>query len=121
MNEIAFLLNTYTLLYVSFTSGWGRIQFDPKKSPEKLQQGKLPIMHRPDREQVIAGYGISSTGKANACQGDSGGPLMCLKADGKSWQVEGAASWVYRGCHSVSAFAPLNKYLSWVKQYVPNL
>ena len=77
-------------------------------------------MHRPDREQVFAGYGISSDGKANACQGDSRGPLMCRKSDG-SWQVEGAASFVYRGCWGVSAYAPLNKYLSWVKQYVPNL
>ena len=45
---------------------------------------------------------------------------MCQRPDG-SWQVEGAASYVYKGCWGISAYAPLNKYLKWVKQHVPNL
>jgi len=102
-----------------YIAGWGRISYNPRRSPEKLQQAKLPIMNNKGKEQVIAGHGVQ--GKANACQGDSGGPLMCLKSDGKSWQVEGAASYVYRGCYGISAYSPLNKYLSWVKRYVPNL
>ena len=92
-----------------------------RKLPDVLQQAKLPIMDRSfikGREQVLAGFGVK--GKANMCSGDSGGPLNCQRADG-SWQVEGAASWMYKGCSTVSAYAPLNKYLSWVKQYVTDL
>uniref|UniRef100_A0A7M5VAD2 Peptidase S1 domain-containing protein n=1 Tax=Clytia hemisphaerica TaxID=252671 RepID=A0A7M5VAD2_9CNID len=100
-----------------YIAGWGRIQHDPRIAPDKLQQARLPILKQHDKyEHILAGFGVQ--GKANACQGDSGGPLMCKAASGH-WIVEGASSWGYKGCHSVSGYTPLTKYLNWVKQYAP--
>ncbi|XP_066918343.1 chymotrypsinogen A-like [Clytia hemisphaerica] len=109
--------NDYPLVGMwCYTAGWGYTQYDPKIRPDKLQQARLPILGVDDVEHILAGFGVQ--GKASVCQGDSGGPLMCKAASGH-WIVEGTLSWVLNGCHSVSGFTPLAKYLNWVKQYVP--
>uniref|UniRef100_A0A7M5XIM0 Peptidase S1 domain-containing protein n=2 Tax=Clytia hemisphaerica TaxID=252671 RepID=A0A7M5XIM0_9CNID len=101
-----------------YITGWGDLSFEGS-SPARLQQAKLPVI-RSDGETVDVGYNSPREGVSNACQGDSGGPLSCQRDDG-TWQVEGAASYVLNRCQYLSAYAPLNKYLSWVKRYVPGL
>ena len=51
---------------------------------------------------------------------DSGGPLVCQRSDG-SWKLDGVASFAYDYCYRSSAFAPVNKYLDWIKKYVKDL
>ena len=45
---------------------------------------------------------------------------LCQKIDG-SWQVDGVASYVYTYCKYYTAYAPVNKYVPWIKQYVSDL
>uniref|UniRef100_A0A7M5X1N2 Peptidase S1 domain-containing protein n=4 Tax=Clytia hemisphaerica TaxID=252671 RepID=A0A7M5X1N2_9CNID len=112
-----------------YIAGWGTTTH-PGNSPNRLQQAKLPVVGTPHRgchnnREVVCvglGFGKQSDGKQhpNACRGDSGGPLMCQQSNG-SWTVEGVASYVYTYCKYYTAYAPVNKYLPWIKQYVPNL
>ena len=109
--------------------GWGRLNH-PGASPDQLQQAKLPVVKSPhrgchnNREVVSVGRGFDKQpdGKQhpNACRGDSGGPLMCQQPDGR-WKVEGVASYVYTYCKYYTAYAPVNKYLSWIKQYATDM
>ncbi|XP_066913101.1 chymotrypsinogen A-like [Clytia hemisphaerica] len=102
-----------------YIAGWGRTQYDPVILPDKLQQALIPIRQQNEKdEHILVGFGVQGKGKGNACRGDSGGPLMCKSASGH-WIVEGASSWGYKECHSVSGYTPLTKYLNWVKQYAP--
>jgi len=112
-----------------FIAGWGTTSH-PGSSPSRLQQAELPVVQSPhrgchnNREVVCVGKGFTSrpdgSQQPNACRGDSGGPLMCRKSDG-SWQVDGVASYVYTYCKYYTAYAPVNKYLPWIKQYVRDL
>jgi len=107
--------------------GWGTTTH-PGDSPDKLQQTILPVVGTPhtgchnNKEVVCVGYGFGNgaDGKQhpNACRGDSGGPLVCQQVDGR-WQLEGVASYVYTYCKHCTAYAPVNKYLSWIKEHVP--
>lgn len=111
-----------------FIAGWGTTSH-PGRAPSRLQQAGLPIVGsgRPHRGchnngEVVCvgyGYGTASNGRQhpNACRGDSGGPLMCQQSDGR-WVVEGVASYVYTYCKYYTAYAPVNKYLNWIKYYV---
>ena len=119
----------FKFFFVYLQLGWGTTNH-PGNIPSQLQQAKLPVVQSPHRgchnnRQVVCvgyGFGTRSDGSqhANACRGDSGGPLMCQKADG-SWQVDGVASYVHTYCKYYTAYAPVNKFVSWIKQYVPDL
>lgn len=112
-----------------YLAGWGTTTH-PGRAPSELQQAKLPVVQSPhrgchNRREVVCvglGFGTRPDGSqhANACRGDSGGPLMCQKSDG-SWQVDGVASYVYTYCKYYTAYAPVNKYVPWIKKYVPDL
>uniref|UniRef100_A0A7M5V4T2 Peptidase S1 domain-containing protein n=2 Tax=Clytia hemisphaerica TaxID=252671 RepID=A0A7M5V4T2_9CNID len=107
-----------------YVAGWGRVSVSPSRSPNRLQQAKLPILEQSKcgSHFVCTGYGYGSQGRPhpNICQGDSGGPLMCQKSDGL-WQLEGAASWVLKDCTIYSAYAALHKYIPFVRQHVRDL
>ena len=109
--------------------GWGITSHTTNRRTATLQQTVLPVVQSPhkgchnNREVVCVGNGFGSrpdgSQHANACRGDSGGPLVC-EENGK-WSVEGVASYVHTYCKYYTAYAPVNKYLSWIKQYVPTL
>lgn len=90
-----------------------------------LQQAQLPVVPNHtckwQDEVVCVGKGFQprrdGTQQPNACQGDSGGPLVCRRDDG-SWQVEGAASFVYTFCKYYTGFSPVNKYLYWIQSQI---
>lgn len=104
-----------------YMAGWGYTSY-PGKVTHLLQQAQLPLVSsskcRWQREAVCVGLG-TETG-TNACRGDSGGPLMCLKSDGR-YELQGVASYVYKYCSHYTGYAPVNKYLSWLKANVPKL
>ncbi|XP_066927267.1 chymotrypsin-like elastase family member 1, partial [Clytia hemisphaerica] len=109
-----------------FIAGWGKTSH-PRSSTRYLQQAELPVVQSPhegchyNEEVVCVGKGFTNqpdgSQQPNACRGDSGGPLMCQQSNG-SWTVEGVASYVHTYCKYYTAYAPVNKYLPWIKQYV---
>jgi len=112
-----------------FIAGWGHTSY-PGSTARYLQQAELPVVQSPHKgchyneEVVCVGKGFTNqpdgSQQPNACRGDSGGPLMCQQSNG-SWTVEGVGSYVYTYCKYYTAYAPVNKYLPWIKQYVRDL
>lgn len=111
----------------SYLAGWGSVQH-PGYVTNILQQTRLPVVAaskcRYNKEVVCVGNGFKprpdGSQQPNACRGDSGGPLVWQKPDGR-WQLEGVASFVYTYCKYYTAYAPVNKYLPWIKKYVRDL
>ncbi|XP_066920865.1 chymotrypsinogen B-like [Clytia hemisphaerica] len=111
-------------------AGWGITKFPSSNTASKLQQTILPVVGTPhqgchnNKEVVCVGNGFTKTSEGkqqpNACQGDSGGPLVCQLPSGQ-WRLEGVASYVHTYCKYYTAYAPVNKYMPWIKQYVPGL
>ena len=114
---------------ISLLQGWGITSHTANTRTSTLQQTVLPVVQSPhkgchgSREVVCVGNGFGTrpdgSQHANACRGDSGGPLVCEK-NGR-WSVEGVASYVHTYCKYYTAYAPVNKYLDWMKLYVPTL
>jgi len=110
-------------------AGWGVTSHVGSTRTATLQQTILPVVESPHKgchqntEVVCVGNGFDTrpdgSQHANACRGDSGGPLVCQE-NGK-WSVEGVASYVHTYCKYYTAYAPVNKYLGWLKRYVPTL
>ena len=113
----------FKYVFVYLQLGWGTTNH-PGNTPSQLQQAKLPVVQSPhrgchnNRQVICVGYGFESRFPVG-CRGDSGGPLMCQKGDG-SWQVDGVASYVNTYCNYYTAFAPVNKFVHWIKLYVPH-
>eukprot|EP00111_Clytia_hemisphaerica_P021744 TCONS_00063937-protein len=109
-------------------AGWGIREYPSEKTGGILQQTRLPVVgpnhigcH--SNTEVICvghGFGTQANGKQhpNACKGDSGGPLVCQQPNG-SWKFVGVASYVHTYCKYYTAYAPVGKYLPWIKEHVP--
>lgn len=80
-------------------TGWGYIDITAGTLPDKLKQGRIPLVARAkcaadhptrtiDESMLCAGSNITGV---SGCQGDTGGPLV-REVHGK-WYLEGAYSW----------------------------
>ncbi|XP_044515304.1 chymotrypsinogen 2-like [Gracilinanus agilis] len=101
------------------TTGWGLTKYNNANTPDKLQQGALPLISNTQCNKywwvkdvmICAGAsGVSS------CMGDSGGPLVCQK-DG-AWNLVGIVSGGSGTCSTSvpGVYARVTKLMPWVQE-----
>ena len=103
---------------MSWVSGWGLTNVNPKVFPITLQRVQLPIVSDATASvvwgtipstDIMAGY---RNGNKDACSGDSGGPLVVPVLG--EYKLAGIVSWGSQNCNNYGAYTNVSLFDSWI-------
>ena len=103
---------------MSWVTGWGLINVNPKTLPSNLQKVQLPIVSNAQAATVwssipttdiMAGY---LAGNKDACNGDSGGPLIVPV--NSEYKLAGIVSWGSTTCDTYGGYTRVSALEDWI-------
>jgi hypothetical protein len=104
---------------MSWVTGWGLTNVNPKVFPNSLQKVQLPIVTNAvastvwgtiPATDIMAGY---RNGNKDACSGDSGGPMVVPVLG--EYKQAGIVSWGSSNCNSYGGYTRVSLFVSWIK------
>ena len=104
---------------MTWVTGWGLTQVDPKVFPTSLQKVQLPVVSNEQASTVWSSIPASDlmagflNGNKDACNGDSGGPMVVPVLG--EYRLAGIVSWGSSNCNTYGAYTRVSDFETWIR------